>query len=283
MLSCRNPQRLGYHKYACPEHPDEYIIVPHFCKTRFCNSCGKVLTDRWVERIENDFPPTGFHHIYFTIPQELRELLSDYRFLLNCLFRASSKTVLSWSKERHFLPAMVSSCHTSGRNLKFHPHIHMLMSSGGINLKSKRLNRWRSSSFIPLKMLHKRYRFLLVKELKKTIRKHLEESLTLGKLSVFSYPGVLDSSLDPLLKINWYVDDSTELDHEDFTVSYIVRYAKRPPLAEWRIVDYGKKSDSGEYMVTFSYKGREHPGGKMDCSSRQVYQPSHSAYPSQTF
>ena len=28
ILSCRDPERLRYHKYACPEHPDEYIIVP---------------------------------------------------------------------------------------------------------------------------------------------------------------------------------------------------------------------------------------------------------------
>ena len=81
MLSCRNPERLGYHKYACPEHPDEYIIVPHSCKTRFCNSCGKVLTDKWVKGIEDDFPPTGFHHICFTVPKELRVLLDEYRFL----------------------------------------------------------------------------------------------------------------------------------------------------------------------------------------------------------
>jgi len=108
-------------------------------------------------------------------------------------------------------------------------------------------------------MLHKRYRFLLIQELKKTIRKYLEENPNPGKLSVFSYPGILDSFLDPLLKINWYVHDSTELPSEDFTVSYIVRYAKRPPLAEWRILDYGKKSNSSEYMVTFSYKEREQP------------------------
>jgi len=95
MLSCRNPERLGYHKYACPEHPDQYIIVPHSCKTHFCNSCGKVLTDNWVKRIEDDFPPTRFHHICFTVPQELRQVLDEYRFLLNCLFRASNKTVLS--------------------------------------------------------------------------------------------------------------------------------------------------------------------------------------------
>ncbi len=135
----------------------------------------------------------------------------------------------------------------------------MLISSGGIDPKRKRLNRWKRCSFIPFKMLRKRYRFLLIQELKKTIRKHLKENPNPEKLSVFSYPGVLDSFLDPLLKINWYVHDSSELDHEDFTVSYIVRYAKRPPLVEWRILDYGKKSDWGKHMVTFSYKEREHP------------------------
>ena len=148
MLSCRNPDKLGYHKYACPEHPDEYIIVPHSCKTRFCNSCGKVFTDRWVEKIESDFPPAPFHHLCFTVPQELRPLLEEHRFLLDCLFRASTQTVISFSEQRGFLPAIVSSCHTSGRNLKFHPHIHMLMSSGGIDLKSKRQNRWKLKSKI---------------------------------------------------------------------------------------------------------------------------------------
>ena len=59
--------------------------------------------------------------------------------------------------------------------------------------------------------------------------------------------------------MNWYVHDSTELPSEDFTVSYIVRYAKRPPLAEWRILDYGKKPDRDKHMVTFSYKEREQP------------------------
>jgi len=135
----------------------------------------------------------------------------------------------------------------------------MLVSAGGIDLKNKRLNRWRSSSFIPFKMLHKRYRFLLIHELKKTIKKYLKENSNPGKLSVFSYPGILDSFLDPLVKINWYVHDSTELPHEDFTVSYIVRYAKRPPLAEWRILDYDKNPKSGKCMVTFSYKEREQP------------------------
>lgn len=129
MLSCNDPDKLGYHKYDCLEHPEEHIIVPRSCKTHFCNSCGKVLTDKWVGRIENDFSPTNFHYICFAVPRELKPLLDKCRFLLNCLFKVSAQTALSWSKQRHFLPAIVSSCHTFERDLKFHPHIHMLMSS----------------------------------------------------------------------------------------------------------------------------------------------------------
>ena len=141
--------------------------------------------------MENDFPPTSFHQICFTVPRELRPLLDECRFLLNCLFKASAQTVLSWSKQRHLLPAIVSSCHTFERDLKFHPHIHMLMSSGGIDLKSKRINRWKSYPFIPYKMLHQRYRSLLLKSLKQAIRKYLKENPDPRKLSVFSHPGVL--------------------------------------------------------------------------------------------
>lgn len=40
MLACRDPEKLGYAKYNCPDHPEEFRVVPHSCKSRFCNSCG---------------------------------------------------------------------------------------------------------------------------------------------------------------------------------------------------------------------------------------------------
>lgn len=258
MLSCRDPNKLGYHKYSCPAHPEEFIVVPHSCKGRFCNSCGKILTDKWVNKINSDFPPTPFHHMCFTIPDSLRELFNKYRFLLNCLFIAASQTVLSYYKQRYLLPAVVCCIHTFGRNLKINPHIHMLITAGGILLKNGRLNKWKSIPYIPFRMLHKRYRFLLIDTLKKTITKYLKDNPDSGELSVFSHPGLLDAFFNPLLKINWYVYDSKELPHEDFTVSYIVRYTKRPPLAECRILDYGRILDSGHYGVTFSYKERNY-------------------------
>jgi len=91
MLNGRNPQKLGYHKYACPDHPAEFIVVPHSCKSRFCNTWGKILTDQWIAKVEKDFPQSSFHHICFTIPDSLRLLLDKNRFLLNCLFRCCLK------------------------------------------------------------------------------------------------------------------------------------------------------------------------------------------------
>lgn len=211
-----------------------------------------------MKKINSLFPNVSFHHLCFTLPKELRKLLKEYRFLLNCLFTASKETVLSFCKERKFLPAIVSSLHSFGRDLKDNPHIHVLISSGGIDLKGKRHNRWKTHSFFPFKMLHKRYRFLLIKHLEERItrylKKHPEEK---GELKVFRVKQVLDAFFDPFLKINWYVYDSTDLEPEKFTVGYILRYAKRPPLAECRLSQYGKIEGKEGSWVTFTYKERE--------------------------
>lgn len=106
-------------------------------------------------------------------------------------------------------------------------------------------------------MLHKRWRFLFIDTLKKNIKKHLKKNPDCGELSVFAYDTTLDAFLDPLLSINWYVHDSKELAYENFSVSYIGRYTKKPPLAENRIIKYFK--NKGKYWVTFSYKERNKP------------------------
>jgi len=128
-------------------------------------------------------------------------------------FVAASKTILSYSKERHFLPAIICALDTFARNLKFNPHIHLLSTTGGLCIKNSRIRKkWKHSPYLPFVMLHKRWRYLLIDELKKSIRNYLKKNLNYGELSVFSHPGVLDSFFSPLLKINWYVHDSEELD-----------------------------------------------------------------------
>jgi len=88
-------------------------------------------------------------------------------------------------------------------HLQHHLPIFIFQDSQGkiLPLEAKRLNRWSRCSI--------KDTVFLIQELRAIIRKYLEEDLNSGKPSAFSFPGVLDSSFDPLLKINWYVHDST--------------------------------------------------------------------------
>lgn len=78
MLSCRDPERLGYRKAVCPTHPDQFKIIPHSCKSRFCNSCGKIAVDKWLVSACEAFPNVPYAHVTWTVPSELRPLLKDH-------------------------------------------------------------------------------------------------------------------------------------------------------------------------------------------------------------
>ena len=133
MLSCRDPLRSGYHKYTCPTHPDVEVVVPHTCKSRFCSSCGKLAVDNWIASSMPRFLDVPHHHLVFTIPAQLRNIFLYDRSLLNLLFTASSRTVLDWCGETGgYLPGVCSVLHTFGSDLKFNPHIHLLITSGGL-------------------------------------------------------------------------------------------------------------------------------------------------------
>jgi hypothetical protein len=56
-------------------------------------------------------------------------------------FVAASKPILSYSKERHFLPTIICALHTFGRNLKFNPHIHLLSTTGGLYIKNNKVRK----------------------------------------------------------------------------------------------------------------------------------------------
>ena len=72
ILACRTPL-LGFHMYKCLQC-DNIRLVPHSCKSRFCNSCGKNMTDRWTEERLSDVLRVDYHHLVFTVPWQLRSI-----------------------------------------------------------------------------------------------------------------------------------------------------------------------------------------------------------------
>ena len=231
LFLCRT-QELGFHKYQCP-HCGEFVTVPHSCKSRICSSCGKLATDHWISSSLSLFPNVSYQHIVFTVPEELRDLiLLNRKLLLNALFKLSSSTIISWVKSnKYYLPGIAMILHTFGRDLKFNPHIHMLVTCGGLSLS---YDKWIHSFFIPEKALKPIWRHNVISFIRKSYHNN---SLLLSSNIKLNF----NTFLNNLYSKIWYVNFGKKLDNASFTIIYIGRYTKRPVIAESRILSYDGK------------------------------------------
>lgn len=293
VMSCREPDGLGYVTMSCPDHPHEQCHIPRSCKSRFCSICAKVHIDKWVANMNQLFPNCSYFHVTFTVPAQFRSLLFEKRTLLDAVFAAATETLISFGKEQGFLPAITAVLHTFGSDLKRHIHIHIIISAGGLKLsgKAERFTRyvkrkakkpsakvrkvsvmnenprWVSHTFFPYRVLTKRYQALLLTHLKDHIKKNINSQNPDPDLLVFSDPSVVESFFDDLkqeYKNGFFVHVSEERHDLKPTISYIGRYARRPPLSEVRIKDY-----TGN-MVTFEYKDYRNNASKVTYTLKTI-------------
>ena len=282
VINCREPDGLGYATYACPIHSSETQHVPYSCKSRFCSVCAKVQIDKWVTNMNQLFPNCSYFHITFTVPSQFRTLLFEKRTLLNAVFAACTETLISFCKERGFLPAITAVLHTFGSDLKRHVHIHCIISAGGLKLtgKAERFTRttkgkkkkckkisviedqpvWVQCHFFPYKMLQKRYQALLIEQLKKAIKHNIESGNPDQDLLAFSIPSFLKSFFDDLKQEysnGFFVHVTEERQDLQMTAGYIGRYARRPPLSEIRIKNYTDE------WISFEFKDYRNNGSKV--------------------
>jgi hypothetical protein len=157
MMDCRNPQ-CGYARYVCPACHEERI-VPFSCKTRFCPSCGKVRTDEWVGRIAQELLDVPHLHLTLTIAKEMRRCFDRDRSLLKLLLTTAADAVRQVIAVTYgdIQVGLVYTCHTFGRDLVFKPHVHLILTKGGLNPEGE----WVAIDTIPGGRLAAIWRYLL--------------------------------------------------------------------------------------------------------------------------
>src|SRR6185437_7640098 len=101
------------------------------CKSRFCPSCGYRATLLWLEQQEADLPEIPYTGLVFTMPCELWSIFRDNRHLLHDLPTLGASVIQSWIRMKYGLKVLVIVVqHTFGGDLKFYPHLHVLVSAG---------------------------------------------------------------------------------------------------------------------------------------------------------
>ena len=175
-LSRCHTSAIGVHHYRCSNDACSAMHYQyHSCGNRHCPNCGGARREQWIEDRMGELLPTTYFHLVFTLPQELRSLcMGNRKLLFGLLFKAAQHTILTLSKDEKYMggtPGIVSILHTHGQDLTFHPHIHNIVSGGGMDSTGKWIKEKRSNgSFLfPRRAMEKIYKGYFLEHLRKYI------------------------------------------------------------------------------------------------------------------
>lgn len=218
----------------------------HNCNNRHCPNCGGARRDQWIEDKSGELLPTAYYHVVFTVPHELNGLtLGNRKAMFDLLFEASSYTLLKLAGDPTWLgatPGIISILHTWGQQLSFHPHVHCIVSGGGVRndqwVKEKRKNH---SYLFPKVVLEKVFKAYYLKRLGRMLRKGL---LKVEDLSV------LEATCNELRFKRWNVYAKRPFGGPMQVLEYLGRYTHKVAITARRI----RQIDEEAKSITFAYK-----------------------------
>ena len=248
-IGCRTAA-MGGHVQACPEGHVEKILY-NSCKHRNCPQCNKMQVERWLDGKKNLLINAAHRHLVFTIPHELNELwLMNSGLMTDILFKAASNTLKELLSDKKYLAAntgFILNLHTWGRNLSLHPHLHCLITNGGLDSKGEWVSPVKKC-FLPYRVIMRLFRgkfCALLKAEAKTIRKPESETET-----------TFNNMVNFLGRKNFHVEIMEPYEHGDGVINYLARYIKGGPINNRQL----HESKDG---VQLTYQS--HRTGKQEC------------------
>jgi len=158
IVDCRSG-RLGTSYYRCDNEHGVHE-QHHACRHRSCYLCARNSKRIWIEEQKSRLLNCPHFHMVFTLPSEYRVLwLYNKRWFTQALFQAVKETVLTLMQDKRHqgvTPGLVLALHTWGRQLNLHPHIHAVVTAGGMDTRG----HWKNSGeyLLPIHALKALYR-----------------------------------------------------------------------------------------------------------------------------
>lgn len=207
------------------------------CRNRHCPKCQGLEQLKWLDKRQQELLPIRYFHLVFTIPVELNSLtLVNQKEMYGILFKAASQTISMLScQEKHLgaKPGCIAVLHTWGQNLMDHPHIHMIVTGGGLSLDEK---KWINSSkkfFLPVKVVSRVFRGKFLAFLKEIYRDH--KLLFEGKVKALKQESEFKKLLDVLYEKQWVVYAKKPFGNAAKVLKYLGRYTHRIAISNHRI------------------------------------------------
>jgi hypothetical protein len=235
IVACCTPE-LGGRLYRCDEC-DESFWRYHCCRNRACPKCHGRQTQQWLQQREAELLPCDYFHAVVTVPSQLHAAFRRHQKLLyGLLMQVAAQAVLELcAQQRHLaaLPGMLAVLHTWNGRLGYHPHVHLLITGGGISPDGQHWQPARGQFLVPVAQLSRKVAALFRDALKTKA------------------PAVLASIPGTVWQRSWVTFCKHYGQGNDAVLNYLSRYVFRTALSKARILSMDQTH------VTFRWKDRK--------------------------
>jgi hypothetical protein len=255
---------LGGHVDRC-DHCGYERISYNSCRNRHCPNCQSLARERWVLDRQRELLPIAYFHVVFTIPEELNPIaLVNQALIYDLLFQAASETLLTLGKDARHVGGqlgIMAVLHTWSQTLLDHPHVHCIVTGGGLSADGQ---RWLS----PRKMTSNKDFFIHVNVIsalfKQKFLAYLKQRYQAGKfkwvgrISYLKEPSAFNELLTQLYAKPWVTYCKKPFGGPEMVLRYLGRYTHRVAISNHRIVKVG------DGQVTFKWRDyRDHNKTKL--------------------
>jgi hypothetical protein len=232
IAQCRTAA-LGGHLDQCLacgyEHPSY-----NSCRNRQCPKCQALDQEKWIDQRSERLLDVGHFHVVFTLPAELRPLAKlAPRDVFGALFHAASETLVELGKSR--LGATIGATlvlHTWTRELSFHPHVHAIVTAGGLSLDGSQFCHADRRYLFPIKTMGKLLRGKTLAALSKAYA-----TGAFAHVHAFHDPREFPRLVAKVAKLSWNVYAKAPFNTSKHLVAYLGRYTHRVGIANSRLLD----------------------------------------------
>lgn len=235
-------KNLGFHIATCAECGENYFDY-NSCRNRHCPMCQSYAKEKWIQKESSYLLDIPYFHVVTTVPYELNNIfIYNQKICYNILFKATSESILKLSEDPKWLGATVgitSILHTWGSTLEFHPHIHSIVTGGG--LKNNKWVNCKDNYLFKVQVLSSLFKKKFLYYLKQEFN-NLVLHNNLKNIKSFN------KFLEPLYNKEWVTYIEPPKGKPENVIEYVGRYSFKVAISNERI----KNIENG--LITFEYK-----------------------------
>ena len=238
MLHCGNPEKMGYIEYRCLQCGQGKHLVAMSCKSSLCLRCAKVSVDNWVSQISRVLHEgVIYRHIILTVPAMFRTTFyQNAADVLSAFMRCGAQCLddfYSTVRGKPLKGGSIVVLHTHGRNGQYHPHLHLLATSGGYDAAGE---RWEHLQYLPYDLLRRIWQWNLLRMMRKTLETDATHQLVDACFK--KYPNGLVTNVQKGQVPSQYQS----------LARYVAKYVVSPPISVRRLDRYDGQ------RVTYHYR-----------------------------